>query len=234
MSQNTSAPVKVLKVGGFTPFSATDFPGKLAAVVYVQGCPWRCGYCHNPHLQHRAARTDITWANVVSQLKRRVGLIDAVVFSGGEPTMDPALPQAMGEVRALGFGVGLHTAGVYLHRLEEVLPLVDWVGLDIKGTPSSYDAITGVRNSARSAFDAAAILQASGVAFECRTTVHPDWHPPAEVRALAHTLSRLGVKNYALQAFRDPNATQTRVADCLNYEHLAHIKSLFSQVTVRR
>src|SRR5450759_3498739 len=105
-------PAKQLKVGGVTAFSATDYPGKLAAVIFVQGCPWRCGYCHNPHLQTRTRTSPTAWADVLLLLQRRVGLIDAVVFSGGEPTMDPALAEAMREVRALGFGVGLHSAGI--------------------------------------------------------------------------------------------------------------------------
>src|SRR2546425_1022480 len=79
------------KVGGVTPFSATDYPGKLAAVIFIQGCPWRCGYCHNPHLQLRTGASLLRWPQVIDLLQRRVGLIDAVVFSGGEPTTDPAL-----------------------------------------------------------------------------------------------------------------------------------------------
>ena len=114
-----------LKVGGVTPFSATDYPGKLAAVVFVQGCPWRCGYCHNPHLQPRSGDVLVPWADVLALLRRRVGLVDAVVFSGGEACMDPALKRAMQDVRALGFDVGLHTACIYPQRLTEVLPLVD-------------------------------------------------------------------------------------------------------------
>lgn len=78
-----------LKVGGLVPFTATDYPGQFAAVVFVQGCPWRCGYCHNPHLQPRSQPAEIEWDALLAFLARRVGLIDAVVFSGGEPSIDP-------------------------------------------------------------------------------------------------------------------------------------------------
>lgn len=114
-----------LKVGGITPFTATDYPGKLAAVMFVQGCPWRCGYCHNPHLQPRLVHSPMPWPPVLELLRRRIGLIDTVVFSGGEPTIDPALAHAIGAVRALGFEVGLHTADAYPKRLLETLPLLD-------------------------------------------------------------------------------------------------------------
>ena len=108
------------------PLPTLDWPGKFVAVVFIQGCPWRCGYCHNPHLQLRRAHNPVLWQHVIGLLKRRVGLIDAVVFSGGEATSDPALRTAILNARALGFAIGLHTAGVYPKRLAEVLPLVDW------------------------------------------------------------------------------------------------------------
>ena len=137
-----------LIVGGYTPFSATDYPGRLAAVVFVQGCAWRCGYCHNPHLQPRASEGLMPWQDVRTFLASRAGLLDAVVFSGGEPTLDPALEDAMREVKAIGFKIGLHTAGIYPERLRSVLPLLDWVGLDIKTSFEAYDELTGAPSSA--------------------------------------------------------------------------------------
>ena len=231
--------VKPLKVGGITPFSATDYPGKLAAVVFVQGCPWRCGYCHNPHLQTRTGADALSWEQVMARLQRRVGLIDAVVFSGGEPTIDPYLANAMREVRALGFGVGLHTAGTYPRRLAEVLPLVDWVGMDIKAGFDSYDAITHIPDSARHALASAEQVLASGVAHEFRTTVHPQLHTEADILALAQTLSDMGVHHYALQQFRttgcgDAGLSGVSVADFAGADLLARLAGLFETFTFRR
>jgi pyruvate formate lyase activating enzyme len=190
-----------LRVGGIVPFTATDYPGKFAAVVFVQGCPWRCGYCHNPHLQPRN-RGAHGWAEVTALLERRAGLLDAVVFSGGEPTIDPALPDAIAEVRAMGLAVGLHTACIYPRRLEAVLPMLDWVGFDIKAPFESYDKITGVAGSGEPARQCLEMIIASGVAHECRTTLHPALLAEAEVEQLAATLAAAGVRNYALQMFR--------------------------------
>jgi anaerobic ribonucleoside-triphosphate reductase activating protein len=195
-------PEPALRVGGVTSFTATDYPGKLAAVVFVQGCPWRCAYCHNPHLQTRNGSAALSWERVTALLTRRVGLLDAVVFSGGEPTIDPGLADAMCEVRALGFGVGLHTAGAYPRRLAEVLPLVDWVGMDIKAGFDGYDAVTRITDSARRAHASAEQVLASGIAHEFRTTVHPQLHTEGDMLALAQTLRGMGVRNYALQMFR--------------------------------
>lgn len=228
-----------LKVGGITPFSATDYPGKLAAVVFVQGCPWRCGYCHNPHLQSRTEDSPVAWEDVLALLRRRVGLIDAVVFSGGEPTMDPALHDAIQEVRALGYGIGLHTAGMYPRRLAEVLPLVDWVGMDIKATQQSYDMVTRVTDSARAPWTSAELLLASGVAHEFRTTVHPALHTPPDLLALAQTLQAMGVRNFALQAFRDVGCLDDDLTAAMTAAYpddavIARAAALFERFTLRR
>lgn len=229
---------KGLQVGGFTPFSATDFPGQLAAVVFVQGCPWACGYCHNPHLQPRLAHSPVAWTDVLARLQRRVGLLDAVVFSGGEPTMDPALADAMRAVRQLGFAVGLHTAGMYPRRLTEVLPLVDWVGLDIKALPQDYDRITATPGSAQPVWRSLQTLVESGVPFECRTTAHPKLHPASAILALAEQLRDRGVRHYAVQAFR---ATGCASAELLTHapvplcedSHLATLASGFDNFVWR-
>lgn len=191
-----------LKVGGYTAFSATDYPDQLSAVVFVQGCPWRCGYCHNPHLQERTASSPMAWGSLLATLERRTGLLDAVVFSGGEATIDPALADAMAQVRALGYKIGLHTACIYPARLASVLPLVDWVGFDVKAPFSRYAAITGIANSGNPARACVEAILASGVAYECRSTLHPLLLPEASVVEMAQQLAALGVENYVLQAFR--------------------------------
>jgi anaerobic ribonucleoside-triphosphate reductase activating protein len=238
-SESSPACSTALKVGGLTPFTATDYPGKLAAVVYVQGCPWRCGYCHNPHLQTRTVSSPLDWAQLLARLQRRVGLVDAVVFSGGEPCIDPALEQAMVQVRALGFGVGLHTAGAYPRRLAQVLPLVDWVAMDVKTSFQSYEAITRMADSGRQAQASAQAVLASGVAHEFRTTVHPGLHTEPEILALAQGLSAMGVQNYALQVFRstgcaDENLNAQSTAGYPGAALAAQVSGLFASFSLRR
>ncbi|MBK5964079.1 anaerobic ribonucleoside-triphosphate reductase activating protein [Thiocystis minor] len=187
-----------LRIGGLTRLTTIDYPGELAAVIFCQGCPWRCRYCHNRDLLDPDANTVIDWREVIQFLTQRRGLLDAVVFSGGEPTAQQALSSAMSEARGLGFKIGLHTSGAYPERLRRLLPLLDWVGLDIKALPEDYDRITGVEGSGKPAWESLSRLLESGIALEVRTTVMPDWTPP-EVAAIAHALADVGVKNYALQ-----------------------------------
>lgn len=230
---------RALKVGGITPFTATDFPGRLAAVVFVQGCPWRCGYCHNPHLQPRTAESPLAWGDVHAFLERRAGLIDAVVFSGGEPTMDPGLEAAMRDVRGLGFQIGLHSGGTHPRRLRRILPLVDWVGLDIKASAARYESITGVSDSGTPAFESLHAVLDSGVNHEVRTTIHPHLHDETEISTLAQGLADAGVTHYALQVFRstgcrDSDLSAMRVADYPGAGVVAEIARLFPHFTLRK
>ena len=176
-----------------------DYPGELAAVIFCQGCPWSCRYCHNSHLLPRSGDDLIEWASVIDFLKQRQGLLDAVVFSGGEPTLQRDLKPAIQQVRSMGFKIGLHTAGAYPSRLAELLPLVDWVGLDIKALPEGYETLTGVSGSGEKAWESLQLLVASGVAYEVRTTVHPELLPAADLETLESRLRAIGAANHQLQ-----------------------------------
>jgi len=208
----TEAAPRALRVGGFAPLSVTDWPGQLAAVVFCQGCPWRCGYCHNPHLLAARGTAEIALDDVLAFLGRRAGLLDGVVFSGGEPLAQPGLSDAMCAVRSMGFRVALHTGGAYPRRLAEVLPLVDWVGFDVKSPFEAYASITGAEGSGDDALTSAKLLIESGVPCEFRTTVHPRLLTPQDLERLADDLAGLGVRHYVLQAFRSQGCADSALA----------------------
>lgn len=154
----------MLRVGGLTPLSASDYPDRLAAVVFCQGCAWRCTYCHNPHLLPMTSSREISWEEIRNFLSRRRGLLDAVVFSGGEPTLQSSLGAAMREVKSMGYLVGLHTAGIAPRRLARVLPLVDWVAMDLKSSWEDHHRVTGAHGSGERARESMELILASGVA----------------------------------------------------------------------
>lgn len=226
-----------LRVGGLTPFTSIDYPGKLSAVVFVQGCPWRCGYCHNPHLQPRGGAGGPAWTEVLDWLRRRVGLLDAVVFSGGEPTVDPALAAAMAESRALGLAVGLHSAGTHPRRLHEVLPQADWVGLDIKAPlddPAAYERTTGIAGAAQAVRRSLRALLAAGVAHELRTTAHPALLDDDALLRLADGLAGEGATHYALQVARPAGALGPVGDDYPAPATVQRLQQTFVQFTLRR
>lgn len=188
-----------LRVGGVTPLTTIDYPGELAAVVFCQGCPLRCRYCHNGHLLAADAEHGIPWRRVIEFLRRRRGLLDAVVFSGGEPTAQRALRAAIDDARRLGFRIGLHTAGCYPKRLAGLLPMVDWVGLDIKTLPEDYPALTGVAHAGQAAWQSLQLLCASDVRFEVRITVHRALLPEARLQRLVGRVRAAGAREVMLQ-----------------------------------
>lgn len=194
---------RVPKLGGFVPFSSCDWPGKLACVVFVSGCPWRCHYCHNPHLQTRSKEAgEPAWADVLAWLETRRGLLDGVVICGGEPLAEPRLPEMLAQVKAMGFGVALHTGGGYPNRLKECLKLVDWIGFDVKAPFADYQRITRIKGSGDAAQKSLQAVIESGVAFECRTTSHPVLLSDDDLLSIGRELAAAGVAHYAVQKFR--------------------------------
>lgn len=211
----------LVRVGGLERFSLVDWPGRMAATVFLQGCGWRCRYCHNPGLLGFARRPGTpSWDEVLAFLLTRRGLLDAVVFSGGEPTLQPGLPDALRAVRNIGFRVGLHTGGPLPDHLARLLPLVDWVGFDFKAPFENYAAIVG-RPAGDSAATSLRLLVASGVPHEIRTTWHPALLSDDDLGRMAHSLRALGVRRWTLQRFRtegcaDPELCRPRAAtECL-------------------
>ncbi|WP_338919277.1 anaerobic ribonucleoside-triphosphate reductase activating protein [Pseudomonas silesiensis] len=228
---------RMLRVGGMVPLTTIDYPGQLACVLFCQGCAWRCRYCHNPQLIPPRGTEEVDWRRVLAFLQRRQDLLDAVVFSGGEPTLQDALPDAMDEVRALGFRIGLHSAGIKPAAFAKVLAGADWVGFDVKALPEDCHAITRVEGSGTANWRSLEHLLASGVDYECRTTVH--WHlfEPARLLVLAQRLSQLGVKRFAVQLVRtermfDPLLSSVSIQALLP-ELWAEMRELFPAFVLR-
>jgi pyruvate formate lyase activating enzyme len=202
--------------------SSVDWPGQLVATVFTRGCPWDCGYCHNPHLLSAASEPAdpdlIAWQAVAAFLESRAGLLDGVVFSGGEPLAQRALPAAIAEVRALGFPVALHTGGAIPERFAEVVTELAWAGFDVKAPRADYERVTGVPHTGEPAFESLALLSASGVGFEVRTTVHPDLLGESELLCLADELREAGVRNWVLQRFRAEGTRADRLTPAASVE----------------
>lgn len=225
-----AAPAEALRLGGITPLTTIDFPGRLAAVFYCQGCLWRCGYCHNPELLDATAPPQLPWARALAFLESRRGLLDGVVFSGGEPTLQAGLSAALDAVRGLGLQTALHTGGMYPERLAALLPRLDWVGLDIKALPERYEAITAVAGSGARAWAGLDALLAQGGEYECRTTWHAGLFGLDELLALAQALAARGVRRWALQECRAPGAP----AWALTPAHQQQLAALFPAFALRR
>ena len=188
-------------IGGVEPFTTVDFPGRLAAVLFCLGCPLRCPYCHNPELQDFKGKPFIPWERFVEFLDSRKKLLDGIVFSGGEPLAQPDLYESMKTVKDMGFEIGLHTSGVNVERLKQVLPLLDWVGFDVKTLFKHYEKRIP-HSHAETVETCLNLLIESNIDLEVRTTLDPRIISIPELRQLADILARKGVKTYALQEYR--------------------------------
>lgn len=170
-----------VQIAGIIPFSATDWPGKLTATAFLQGCPWRCVYCHNWQLQP-FTQGSVSLEDFVALLRARRGLLDGAVISGGEPTAQRGLGAAIAAIHAEGFPVGLHTCGYRPSRLESLLadPLTrpEWIGIDVKGLPEDMPPVVGGdMQRAESAWESLKIAcetaRQGAIDIEVRTTIWP-------------------------------------------------------------
>lgn len=191
-----------IRVGGFEGLSLCDWPGQITATIFCQGCPWDCPYCHNPHLIPSISETELEWSGILRFLETRRGLIDGVVFSGGEPTLQKGLEEAIHQVRSMGFRIGLHSAGPYPERLASVLPLVDWIGFDVKAAFADYEQVTRTPKSGSRARKSLEHVLGSGIDYQIRTTIDPTLLDDEAIKRLKADLAAFGVQDHKLQEMR--------------------------------
>lgn len=228
-----------ITIGGVEPFTTVDFPDRLAAVLFCLGCPLRCPYCHNQSLQDFKGKPFISWETFIEFLDSRKKLLDGIVFSGGEPLSQPDLYDAMKTVKEKGFEVGLHTSGVNKDRLKQILPLLTWVGFDVKTAFEFYEE--RIPHSKAATVEACLdMLIGSGVELEARTTLDPRVISKSELKRLAHTLAQKGVKTYALQEYRphpaekNPPSKEDVVSFFIDKDLLNELNGLFENFIIRR
>lgn len=214
-----------LRIGGMTPISTTDYPGHLSAVIFCQGCPWQCRYCHNPHLIPIRSKTEITLDGVLCFLEKRIGLLDAVVLSGGEPTMQSAIVNAADKIKSLGFKVALHTGGQHPKILEKLLPYLSWIGMDIKAPFVKYPTIVQRTIVSQSIMKSVNLIIDSGIDHEFRTTIHKNLLSKKDVFEIEKYLNSKGAKKYILQQFRSEGCIDQEL--CASYTDLSEFEGVF-------
>ena len=162
-----------VKFGGLIKFTLIDFPGRPAAVVFTQGCNFRCRYCHNPELVYPHLFTEpAPEEEIRSFLQRRQGTLEGVVVSGGEPTLFDDLPEFMAYLKKLGYAVKLDTNGTRPDMISELIEkkLVDYIAMDLKAPLDKYNLITGVDTNPEILTRSMDLIRQSGLEYEFRTT----------------------------------------------------------------
>ena len=232
--------MNAIQIGGLVSFTTIDYPGKLACVLFLVGCPIHCAYCSNPHLIP-VGPGEYDPEKVFDWLGTRVGKLEAVVFSGGEALMHgPALFEYMRRVRELGFKIGVHTNGFYPENLAAASDLIDWVGIDYKATKTNYEKLTGVNVAYERMLLSLDVWAKTGKPAEVRTTCDPRFVSTDDLRKIARDVSARGFKNFAVQKYiphfeDDAQRTSAEMRNVFfNDDELRReINSLFETVTWR-
>ena len=191
---------------GMQKLTLLDFPGKVACTLFTRGCNFRCPFCHNASLVVRAEeQQEYNNEEVLSFLKKRLGVLEGVAITGGEPTLMSGLYDFIKQVKNMGYAVKLDTNGTRPDVLKRLVSdgLVDYVAMDIKNSPEKYAYTCGLPES----YDLSKIIESKNflmdghVDFEFRTTVAKPFHTADDFKSIAKWLE--GSEKYFLQQFKD-------------------------------
>ena len=194
-------------ISGLQKMTLLDYPGKVACTVFLQGCNFRCPFCHNSDLLGSEGPETIPEETLLAFLKKRVGLLDAVCITGGEPTLQPGLEDLITKIKALGYLVKLDTNGNRPQVLKDLVGkgLLDYVAMDIKNSPEKYGITAGVPNmSLERVEESIRFLLAGNVDFEFRTTVADELHEPEDFDAIGQWFNRLAPDHTPPKFFIQP------------------------------
>jgi len=161
-------------IGGFQKFSLLDYPDKISSIIFTQGCNFQCSYCHNKELIAKNSLNGLIQPEeILLFLKQRQNKLDAVVITGGEPTIQPDLIEFMQKIKDLGFLIKLDTNGSNPEVIEEVLKLklVDYIAMDIKAPLEKYLDITNSDVDTKKIEKSISLIMNSKIKYEFRTTV---------------------------------------------------------------
>lgn len=203
------------KIGGLQKTSLLDFPDKVSAIVFAQGCNFNCGFCHNPALLKINALSPlplrergrgegaeyISTDSFFSFLETRRGKLDGVVITGGEPCLQPDLKAFIQKIKEAGFLVKLDTNGSFPDILEDLLNenLLDYTAMDIKAPLGKYETVINARINTDKIKKSIDLIMTAGIDYEFRTTFMPYYHTIDDFEKIGALIK--GARKYYLQKF---------------------------------
>jgi pyruvate formate lyase activating enzyme len=198
-------------IGGLQKFSLLDFPENLSAVVFTKGCNFRCQFCYNPMLvwpekvgkfNNKKGHALINEADLFDFLKSRTGKLDAVVITGGEPTIHADLPEFIIKIRDLGFKIKLDSNGTNPEMLKKLVDqnLINYIAMDIKAPLSKYQTVVGVKTDLNKIKKSVKIITELGLPYEFRSTLIPGMHNEGDIEKIGVLIK--GAEKWFLQRFK--------------------------------
>lgn len=194
-----------MNIQGLQKLTLLDYPEKVACTVFTAGCNFRCPFCHNASLvSHIDPAKNIPTEQVLAFLKKRLGVLDGICISGGEPLLQPDLEEFIFQIKQMGYFVKLDTNGSSSHLLRHLAEkrLLDYVAMDIKNAPEKYGITIGVSEyNMEEVFRSVDFLLSGTVAYEFRTTVVREFHKREDFASIGRWIK--GAERYYLQDFQD-------------------------------
>ncbi len=240
VAEVSSRKAKVMEIKGLVKASVIDYPGKMAAVVFLPNCNFRCGYCQNPELIEEPQELEsLSEDEVLGYLESRRKWIDGVCITGGEPTLHRELPAFIRKIKSLGIAVKLDTNGTNPGMLEELVKegLLDYIAMDIKAPPERYGEVAGKDVDIEDIKRSVRIIMSGGADYEFRTTAPKGVIGKEDVRRIGEWLR--GAKAYYLQKFRSGKTLDRMMGKEMEYsdremEELAEeARPFFQKVAAR-
>ena len=219
-------------IQGLQKLTVLDFPGQVACIIFTAGCSFRCPFCHNATLV-KGEGDVISEEEIFSYLKKRQGILDGVVITGGEPTIQKDIKEFVSKIKAMGYKVKLDTNGYHPDKLKELLDvgLIDYVAMDIKNSKEKYALTTGVPNIDISRVEESVELIKNGnVPYEFRTTVMAELHQTQDIVAIAEWIG--GAKKHYLQAFKDSGDLLNGTFTPLNEEKMEEFRQIMAKTVL--
>lgn len=219
----------MIKIGGLQKVTLLDYPGKVACAVFLVGCNFRCGFCHNPHLlDSQQTKETFSTDEFFDYLVKRQGKITSVCVSGGEPLLNQDIRPFLRKIKNLHYLIKLDTNGSNPALLEELIKdkLVDYIAMDIKASLQNYTKVTNSAADFDNILKSIKAIMASGLDYEFRTTVMPRFHNEVEIEKMAQMIK--GAKKYYLQNFRNQKTLDPSFRDdnCFTEEQLQNLRDL--------
>lgn len=220
-----------MKIYGLNKTTLLDYPGKVAATIFLGGCNFRCPFCQNSSLVlNPSAQPEIPIKEVLSFLKKRKGILDGVCITGGEPTLSPDLPELLQEIRTLGYPIKLDTNGTHPALLKTLTEqnLIQMTAVDIKACPDNYPALCGLVHPELDAVkETVEFLKNGTLDYEFRTTVIRELHSEKDFIEIGQWLT--GAKAYYLQAYRDSEEVLQPGFSSYTRKELEHFREILKR-----
>lgn len=223
-----------MRISGIQKVTLTDYPKHLACIIFTQGCNYNCGYCQNRSLISQTEGL-LTEEYIFEYLNKRKNLLEGVVVSGGEPTIQKDLKEFIKKVKKLGLKVKLDTNGSNYKIIDELLKeqLVDYIAMDIKGSIDNYNSVCGSKVNVENIRKSIKRIKNSNIDYEFRTTIIKEYHNLSKIKEI---ISIIENSKYYIQNYEESERVLDKSLHSFTEEELKELKrklKIYPNVKIR-